>query len=492
MVQVEGLLGAHEKSQGKASVDLIFSIRSGLVAQGFVNGQLDRSNILVYEDGGIYGIYLETGVWSQVNLRLTTNGSSTLNTNPTRETSVAGTLVYSAKNSAQFVLNYAGNVGIGTTAPAIDLAIGDTDTGLQQQGDGKLGIFTNNAERIRIQDNGNVGIGTTNPGAKLSVGMTSAATAAQVGYNTSNMVELGWNGYPYVQAQDSHTPNGYGLVLNPSGGNVGIGVTSPAARLDIAAGSGYELRFSGASSANVYAPDGDLFMLAGSGSEIHLGANETNSQIVLQNGNVGIGTTSPRGKLQIVDASTDANGTALTLGPIEGSNLRLGYDNEFSWIQSHGGKPLAINSLGNKVGIGTTAPTQTLDVNGGLRVRGGVSCGALVEENLQTPQELAAGEINRFEEGDVLCWGIDQLELCATANDRLVQAVADGQGRPIVIGAEKVKVLGPVQRGDILVASDVAGYAVVNNDPISGSVIAQALEDFDEELGVVKAMIRKW
>jgi hypothetical protein len=123
---------------------------------------------------------------------------------------------------------------------------------------------------------------------------------------------------------------------------------------------------------------------------------------------------------------------------------------------------------------------------------GAVSCGGLVETNLQTQEEQAASEIDRFAEGDVLCWGIDQLELCSVANDRLVQAVADSTGKPIVLGAEKVKVLGPVQRGDILVASDVPGYATVNNEPRSGSVIAQALESFGGKRGVIKAMIRKW
>jgi hypothetical protein len=123
---------------------------------------------------------------------------------------------------------------------------------------------------------------------------------------------------------------------------------------------------------------------------------------------------------------------------------------------------------------------------------GAVSCGALVETNLQTKEERATSQIARFEEGDVLCWGIDQLELCSLANDRLVQAVADASGKPIVLGAEKVKVLGPVQRGDILVASAVPGYAMVNNEPRAGSVIAQALEDFDGKRGIIKAMIRKF
>jgi hypothetical protein len=73
-----------------------------------------------------------------------------------------------------------------------------------------------------------------------------------------------------------------------------------------------------------------------------------------------------------------------------------------------------------------------------------------------------------------------------------VQAVADKSGRPIVMGAEVIKVLGPARRGDILVASEVPGYAMVNNDPEAGAVIAQALEDFDGERGIIRAMIRKF
>ena len=134
------------------------------------------------------------------------------------------------------------------------------------------------------------------------------------------------------------------------------------------------------------------------------------------------------------------------------------------------------------------------DTGGEINMRGNSisNCGALIEANLQTPEELAAESVDRFEEGDVLCWGEDQLEKCAQANDLLVQAVADRDGRPIVIGAELIKVLGPVERGDILVASATPGYAMVNNHPSIGIVIGQALEDFDGEHGLIKAMIRKW
>ncbi|MDQ5930665.1 MAG: hypothetical protein QG594_2453, partial [Bacteroidota bacterium] len=67
-----------------------------------------------------------------------------------------------------------GGIGIKTgltgdfvNSPAI--AIGDTDTGFKQQGDGELAVFTNNNEVARFKPNGYVGIGTTTPSEKLEV-----------------------------------------------------------------------------------------------------------------------------------------------------------------------------------------------------------------------------------------------------------------------------------------------------------------------------------
>ena len=125
---------------------------------------------------------------------------------------------------------------------------------------------------------------------------------------------------------------------------------------------------------------------------------------------------------------------------------------------------------------------------------GSITSGAYVEANLMTNEERAAESLDHFERGDLLCWSPDdeKLELCKTENDRLAMAVADANGKPIVLGAEPVKVIGPVVAGDLLVASGVPGHAMVNNDPLPGTVIGQALQDLDGESGVIKAMIRKW
>ncbi len=123
---------------------------------------------------------------------------------------------------------------------------------------------------------------------------------------------------------------------------------------------------------------------------------------------------------------------------------------------------------------------------------GSITSGAYVEANLMTVEERAAQAKSPFSEGDVLCWGDeDRLTLCKSQGDRLVMAVATTDGKPIVLGAERIKVLGPVQKGDYLVASDVPGYAMATHTPSFGIVIAQALESFDGEQGLIKAMIRK-
>ena len=91
---------------------------------------------------------------------------------------------------------------------------------------------------------------------------------------------------------------------------------------------------------------------------------------MLGNGNVGIGTTNPEGRLHIVHLNQDPNGDCLILGPTDQSNLRLGYNEDYTWIQSHGVKPLAINPGSNNVGIGTEDPEEQLHIKKNLKVEG--------------------------------------------------------------------------------------------------------------------------
>lgn len=173
-------------------------------------------------------------------------------------------------------LDSSGNVGIGTTSPAFTYGGG---LEIQQAGDATLrlerfgatasaveftarsGIVeldvrtasdlsfrTSATERLRIDSSGNVGIGTTSPDAKLEVngdnaGDDQTSRTAIFRHPSTNMgaIEIRngrddsafTNRYSSIQAWSNELAAARDLILNPSGGNVGIGTTSPGALLDV-------------------------------------------------------------------------------------------------------------------------------------------------------------------------------------------------------------------------------------------------------------------
>jgi hypothetical protein len=112
-----------------------------------------------------------------------------------------------------------------------------------------------------------------------------------------------------------------------------------------------------------------------------------------------------------------------------------------------------------------------------------------------------------YDEGTVLIFGGD-LEITASSvfNDRRVAGVvstkpahlmnSELKGDHVVAvalqGRVPVKVIGRVQKGDILVTSGKKGYAIVNNDPKVGTVIGKSLENKTTDGdGVVEAVVGK-
>jgi hypothetical protein len=240
--------------------------------------------------------------WSGTSLRL--EGSSV---------DVAGNLAVTGALSSTTGANFAtssGSVGIGTASPAAPLhiafgsAVNDAELRIQQTTNGTasqitiaanndggaiynfirsvttsgtehwrigggaaastMAFSTNATERMRIDSSGNVGIGTSSPTAKLTVsgaGSTPALGTYNAVFNVKNTstTELqfgGLLGSPYtnwIQSAGSGGANAYPLALNPVGGNVGIGTTSPSTRLHVNGdstfnqGSGYVFSITGGS-----------------------------------------------------------------------------------------------------------------------------------------------------------------------------------------------------------------------------------------------------
>lgn len=225
-----------------------------------------------------------------------------------------------------------------------------------------LAIETNGLERMRIDAAGNVGIGTTNPSNKLHVSSTTSGDGISID-NTAN---------PALNLRASGTVRGY------------LGVATAANA------------WTSGSAIN------DLVLRAES-SSIHFANNggALPTMTLLTSGNVGIGTTAPTqrldlgsgnltttGRVFIGDGASGSPSLAFAAVPTTGifrpAGNAIGFQiagTEYMRLSSTGGlsfgsgyvatNPGANNLIiGGNVGIGTTTPGYTLDVNGGLRVIG--------------------------------------------------------------------------------------------------------------------------
>ena len=218
----------------------------------------------------------------------------------------------------------------------------------------------NTTERMRITSAGNVGIGLTAPVNRLEVVGTNAAAATSgsaangamrlYGSGSGAVLDSGIHGTAaWLQARQYNDYAGnYGLLLNPNGGNVGIGTTSPSGKLEISLTTGgagqiitgidnttgvySQWRVNGTAtkgfigtanqivsgtSINDFAIDA----AAVSGNLI-FSASQSEKMRILNSGNVGIGTASPASKLHL----SSTGQTVLTItGDSDSSGADVGY-----------------------------------------------------------------------------------------------------------------------------------------------------------------------
>ncbi len=267
---------------------------------------------------------------------------------------------------------------------------------------------TDGTERMRITSSGSVGIGTSSPSDKLHV---------EGDIRVNNAIESAGNLNLEAENGSMRFQTGSGSPTErmriDSSGNVGIGNTNPTIKLDVQDTSGVIGRIqstSGDAQLNIAVPNANEGILAfGDASNyrasikantsdaitFQTGSSLTERMRISSAGNVGIGTSSPDGKLHVAGTLTIADSSdvnVLNLGSIGGTTRiqgRSGGGNQPLTFWTNDTERMRIDSSGN-VGIGTSSPSDKLHIGGSVGDLKLKSSGAEIEFTRAGPSVLTA------------------------------------------------------------------------------------------------------
>lgn len=319
-------------------------------------------------------------------------------------------------------------------------------------------------------------------GLTLSIAALAASAASQTTVTTAGTTSSGTVALfgPSSNTTVTNSP------INVSGSSVGIGTASPHAQLDVEA--------SGQGSVNLQLGD----------------PSTTDHFFFLSNAPTGYASNLVQAGDQVIGYT--GNGA-------DSGNLDI-----IPW--STGSKGIRINASGD-VGIGTTNPGASLEVNGNVKLTTG--SGAAITFQDGTTQSTAytgvicggdyaesvdvTGNRTHYEPGDVLVIAsVEKGDVAKSSAPYSTSVVGIYSTKPGTIGRRQTtpkganevpmamigivptKVTaenGPIHRGDLLVSSSTTGYAMKGTDRsrMLGAVIGKALGNLDLGTGVVEVVV---
>lgn len=325
----------------------------------------------------------------------------------------------------RLIIDPSGQVGIGTTTPGKILHVrhsgdngitterttnaaysghtwltGGVETWFMGQGPGSSDFFfreDGTDDRMVIQDGtGYLGLGTTSPNSNLHI-LSGTGASANITAGASNVASLNFgtttNNYMgsvrydnSTNALEFWTNNTANRMLIDINGNVGIGTNTPSSRLHLHEGSGTQvtLRLTHASTASLglwlSSDNTQSYLINYENTPLKFATNGADRMTIAAAGNVGIGTTSPTFKLDILSTGgtrvrVQESGTSFAGVVSKNSNreffMGVQGSSDFASGEFHiydntaNARRMVIDANGN-AGININDPSSKLDVGGDI------------------------------------------------------------------------------------------------------------------------------